>query len=157
MKRTFVVCAAMMAIQLGGSAQNAEELQPGDGDITIIEDTGENPDLDSLLGNPSSGLFDNFVNGVWQDPFSMGPGSTGYSGGSSNVSIGYLPPPGGSGSAGNMFAPGANASIDLFRMSMPGTRLSLVSVDPVPEPGTWAAIVAVGVVGAYAWFRRRAA
>jgi hypothetical protein len=157
MKRTFVVCAAMMAIQLGGSAEIVEELQPGDGDVTIIEDTGENPDLDSLLGNPDSGLFDNFVNGVWQDPFSMGPGSTGYSGGSTNVSIGYLPSPGSSGNPGSMFAPAANASLELFRLSMPGARLSLTSVDPVPEPGTWAAIVAAGVIGTSVWFRRRTA
>ncbi len=154
MKRTFVVCAAMMAIQLGGSAEIVEELQPGDGDVTIIEDTGENPDMDSLLGNPDSGLFDNFVNGVWQDPYSMGTGSTGYSGGSSNVSIGYLPSSGGSSS---MFSMGATASLDIFRLSMPGARLTLTSVDPVPEPGTWAAIVAIGAIGTSVWFRRRIA
>ena len=154
MKRTFVVCAAMMAIQLGGSAEIVEELQPGDGDVTIIEDTGENPNLDSLLGNPDSGLFDNFVNGVWQDPYSMGPGSTGYSGGSSNVSIGYLPSSAGSSS---MFSMGATASLDLFRLSMPGARLTLTSVDPVPEPGTWAAIVAIVAIGTSVWFRRRIA
>ena len=144
----------MMAIQLGGSAEIVEELQPGDGDVTIIEDTGENPNLDSLLGNPDSGLFDNFVNGVWQDPYSMGPGSTGYSGGSSNVSIGYLPSSAGSSS---MFSMGATASLDLFRLSMPGARLTLTSVDPVPEPGTWAAIVAIVAIGTSVWFRRRIA
>lgn len=149
MKRTFVVCAAMMAIQLGGSAEIVEELQPGDGDVTIIEDTGENPDMDSLLGNPDSGLFDNFVNGVWQDPF-----STSLPGGSSNVSIGYLPSPGGS---GNMFSMGAGASLEYFRLSMPGARLTLTSVDPVPEPSTWAAIVVAGVIGTSVWFRRRIA
>jgi hypothetical protein len=154
MKRTFFVCAAMMAIQLGGSAEIVEELQPGDGDVTIIEDTGENPNLDSLLGNPDSGLFDNFVNGVWQDPYSMGPGSTGYSGGSSNVSIGYLPSSAGS---STMFSMGATASLDLFRLSMPGARLTLTSVDPVPEPGTWAAIVAIVAIGTSVWFRRRIA
>jgi len=69
MKRALFACAAMMAITGGMLAEELEELQPGDGDITLIEDTGENPDIDSLLGNPESGLFDNFVNGVWQDPY----------------------------------------------------------------------------------------
>lgn len=154
MKRTWIVCAAMMATMGGVSAQDVEPLQPGDGDITLIEDTGENPDLDSLLGNPSSGLFDNFVNGVWQDPFATQVSSNTGNSGSGN-SYGYLAT--GGGTTGNMFAPGANPALDAFRLSMPGAWLNLTSVDPVPEPGTWAALVAVGAIGTSAWLRRRMA
>jgi len=151
MKRALFACAAMMAITGGMLAEELEELQPGDGDITLIEDTGENPDIDSLLGNPESGLFDNFVNGVWQDPYATPVTSSPGSGNNySYLVTGGTP-------TRNLFSASAGHSLDVFRLSMPGAMLNLAPVDPVPEPGTWAAIIAVGAIGTSVWFRRRVA
>lgn len=153
MMRTFVVCAAVLAAPVAFSQGVVEELQPGDGDVTFVEDTGENPDLDALLGDPNSGLFDNFVNGTWQDPFALGIQPP--SGSSTPSSPGYLGSGDSNGSLANMFAPGGSYALDAFRASAPGGFISAVEISPVPEPGTWTAIVAVSLAGVSTWARRR--
>ena len=153
MKRTFFVCAALVAAPAMFSQEVLEELQPGDGDVTLIEDTGEDPNLDALLGDPNSGLFDNFIGGVWRDPFATP--TTPASSTPPNSGLGYLPTGGSPGGLANMFAPGASPALNAFRGSMPASWFNIVAVDPVPEPGTWTALVAVSVIGIGTWIRRQ--
>lgn len=156
MKQAVALWLAILASPVVFAEDAETQLEPGDGDVTILEDTGEDERLDAIIGDPNSGLFDNFVQGQWRDPFSMSstpriPDNSAYYGTS-----------GSTGGLANMFAPGSNYSSDAFRSALSGTTQSQAqsfAVQPVPEPGTWCAIVAVSVIGvstAARRFRRRA-
>lgn len=139
MKQAVVFWLALMAAPVV-FAEEPTELEPGDGDVTILEDTGEDESLDSVIGNPNSGLFDNFVGGEWRDPFAMSSTPTIPS------NSAYYGTAGSTGGLANMFAPGSSYASDSFRAALNGGSSSFTT-QPVPEPGTWCAIVAVSAIG----------